>query len=78
MATKKKPVAKVTSKKALPGGAKKAITKTAPQKASRVGTKYACSDCGLIVTVDQDCGCSIVDLVCCGTPMKKKRPPAKK
>ncbi len=77
MATTKKAVAK-TSKKPSSGVAKKAVTKAAPKKASRVGTKYACSDCGLIVTIDEDCGCSMVDLVCCGTPMKKKRPPTKK
>lgn len=63
MATTKKPVAKA---------------KAAPKKTSRVGTKYACSDCGLLVTVDEDCGCATVDLVCCGTPMKKKRAATKK
>ncbi len=63
MATTKKPVTKA---------------KAAPKKTSRVGTKYACSDCGLLVTVDEDCGCATVDLLCCGTPMKKKRAAAKK
>ncbi|MBA4392028.1 MAG: hypothetical protein C0407_00580 [Desulfobacca sp.] len=54
------------------------VVKPAPKSASRVGAKYACVDCGLVVTVDQDCGCAIVDLVCCGLPMKKKRAACKK
>jgi hypothetical protein len=57
---------------------KKPVVKSAPKSASRVGTRYACSDCGLVVTVDQDCGCAMVDLVCCGLPMKKKRAACKK
>ncbi len=66
MATIKKPVAKA------------APAKAAPKKTSRIGAKYACGDCGLLVTVDQDCDCPTVDLVCCGTPMKKKRAACKK
>jgi hypothetical protein len=40
---------------------------------SRLGAKYACQECGLLVVVDQDCHCGTIDLVCCGGPMKKKR-----
>jgi len=54
---------------------KKPIVKKA---APRVGSKYSCTDCGLVVVVDEDCGCATVDLVCCGTPMKKKRAACKK
>lgn len=57
---------------------KKSVTKATPKSASRVGVKYGCTDCGLVVTVDQDCGCASVDLVCCGLPMKKKRAACKK
>jgi len=57
---------------------KKAGPKLIKKTASRVGAKYACSDCGLMVTVDQDCGCGTVDLVCCGVPMKKKKAACKK
>ncbi len=44
--------------------------------ASRVkkGTRYACDECGLVVTVSEPCGCvEAHDLVCCGEPMKPKR-----
>jgi membrane protease subunit (stomatin/prohibitin family) len=58
--------------------AKKPAAKPAAKKASRVGAKYACTDCGLVVTVDQDCGCAVFDLICCGSPMKKKRAACKK
>ena len=61
-ATTKKPVAK----------------KSASKKPSRVGSRYACSDCGMVVVLEEDCGCQMIDLVCCGTPMKKKRAAAKK
>jgi hypothetical protein len=57
---------------------KKPAAKPAAKSASRVGAKFSCVDCGLIVTVDQDCGCAVVDLVCCGLPMKKKRAASKK
>ncbi len=58
--------------------AKKTALKPAQKASSRVGSKYACSDCGLVLVVDADCGCATVDLVCCGTPMKKKRAACKK
>ncbi len=56
----------------------KETAKPAKKSSSRVGAKYACSDCGLLVTVDQDCDCGTIDLVCCGVPMKKKRAVCKK
>ena len=58
---------------------KPALKKPAAKKAAtRVGSRYNCTDCGLVVVVDEDCGCTTVDLVCCGTPMKKKRAACKK
>lgn len=51
----------------------KATAKPAQRTASRVGAQYACQTCGLLVVIDQDCGCGTIDLVCCGGPMKKKR-----
>ena len=72
MATTKKPVAKKTAPK------KAVAKKAAPKKASRAGSKYACGDCGLVVVLEEDCGCQTIDLMCCGTPMKKKRAAAKK
>ena len=59
---------------------KKAVAKKAPAKKavakgkSKVGQGYACGVCGLAVTVDEDCGClESHDIICCETPMKKKR-----
>ena len=35
--------------------------------------KYECGECGLVVVVDNPCGCSPCDLVCCGAPMKETK-----
>jgi len=35
------------------------------------GKKYKCETCGLVVTVDKDCGCAECDLICCGAPLKE-------
>ncbi len=42
------------------------------------GDKYACDDCGIIVMVDEACGCAPCDLVCCGAPMKSVETKEKK
>jgi hypothetical protein len=52
--------------------------KPAKKAATREGAKYGCQACGLVVSVVDDCNCAIMELQCCGTPMKKKRPPVKK
>ena len=39
--------------------------------AKKKGEKYKCEDCGLVVLVQDPCGCEIDELVCCGTPMKQ-------
>ncbi len=78
-----KKVLKAPAKKAAPAKAAKPIktvkaVKPAKKAATRKGSKYGCKACGLVVSVVDDCGCATMDLVCCGTPMKKKRPPVKK
>ncbi|MDD5082462.1 MAG: hypothetical protein PHU08_03715 [Dehalococcoidales bacterium] len=46
--------------------------KEAPKKVQK-GNKYSCTQCGLVVTVDEACGCvDVCDIVCCGQPMRKK------
>ena len=36
------------------------------------GEKYACEECGLEVTVSNDCSCEgICDLVCCEKDLKR-------
>ena len=46
------------------------------------GEKYECGECGMIVVVEDECGCEECDIICCETPMKKvpakKKPVAKK
>jgi hypothetical protein len=45
---------------------------------AKKGTKYKCEECGLVVVVDEACGCSSCDLICCDEPMKEVKPKAKK
>ena len=45
---------------------------------SRKGAKYECGECGIVVMVDKECGCTPCDLVCCSAPMKEVKPQAKK
>jgi hypothetical protein len=44
---------------------------------AKKGAKYKCDECGLVVVVDEVCGCSSCDLICCGAPMKEVKPKAK-
>ncbi len=38
------------------------------------GETYRCEDCGLVVVVNEPCGCEPTgELICCGTPMKKQK-----
>ena len=32
--------------------------------------KYKCENCGLVVLIEDPCGCETCELVCCGEPMK--------
>jgi hypothetical protein len=49
--------------------------KKAPAKDNATkGESYACESCGLVVTVDEDCGCvDACEIMCCDMPMKKTR-----
>lgn len=60
---------------------KKAAKKTAPVKKTPTkkkvtkGASYSCDVCGIVVSVDEICGCvDTCDIVCCGEPMKEKKP----
>ena len=44
----------------------------------KVGEKYECEECGLVVIVEDVCGCDDCNIVCCEEPMKKVKAPAKK
>jgi len=44
-------------------------------KAGKVarGDKFSCSVCGIVVTVDEPCGCmDACDIICCGKQMTTK------
>jgi len=45
---------------------------------AKKGDKYKCDDCGLVVVVEDPCGCTACDLICCGSQMKAVKPEAKK
>ncbi len=36
---------------------------------AKKGEKFACEECGVVVAVEDDCGCSACDLMCCGAPI---------
>ncbi len=45
--------------------------------AKKKGEKYKCETCGLIVVVEDPCGCETVELLCCEAPMKPIKAAAK-
>ena len=46
---------------------------TAKKKTAK-GTSYGCDVCGLVVSVDEDCGCvDVCDIICCERQMKPKK-----
>jgi hypothetical protein len=79
MAEKKAVAKKAVVKKPVKKAAPKPVAKAAAKKGVKQGDAYKCSVCGLVVSVDETCGCpQVCDIVCCDTPMKPKRKAAKK
>jgi hypothetical protein len=67
MPVKAKPATKVAPK-----------AKAAPKKKAE-GDAYACEVCGLVVAVEEPCGCvDACEIICCGEPMKAKTAPKAK
>lgn len=67
----KKAAKKAPAKKAV---VKRAGCKTASRAKVKAGDQYKCSVCGLVVSVDETCGCvQKCDIICCEAQMKKKR-----
>ena len=61
MAINKKGIRKNAKTGRKTGGRKSEIKK---------GNQLVCGDCGLVVTIDDACGCSTFhEVVCCGEPM---------
>ncbi len=57
-------------KKAVAKATKKAVA-SKKKSTMKKGDKYSCTSCGLMVTVDELCGCvDFCDIMCCGAPMK--------
>lgn len=72
----KKAAAKTAVKKAPAKVAPKATMKaTAKAKAPVAkGDAYICGICGLVVTVDETCGCvDTCDIICCDQPMQARK-----
>jgi len=44
---------------------------------AKKGDKYECASCGVVLVVDNACGCDPCDVVCCGAPMKLTKAGAK-
>lgn len=43
---------------------------------AKKGTKYKCEECGLVLVVDEACGCEPACVpMCCETPMKEMAKP---
>jgi len=69
---------KATATKKATVTKKAPATKRAAAKKTDKGDAYNCEVCGLVVTVDEVCGCAeVCDIICCSKPMKVKKPKAK-
>jgi hypothetical protein len=54
--------------------AQKKTTKKVSKKGVKKGDAYKCTVCGLVVSVDEICGCvDTCDIICCEKPMKAKK-----
>ena len=68
-----KKVVKKVAKKAAKAVAKKSVTKSV-KKTVKKGDVYKCGVCGIVVSVDEACGCvDTCDIICCDKPMKPKK-----
>ncbi|MHB8770429.1 MAG: hypothetical protein ACYC7J_05485 [Syntrophales bacterium] len=45
---------------------------------AKKGDYLSCNVCGLVVTVDEACGCASADVICCKKPMASGKVAAKK
>jgi len=46
---------------------------------AKIGTRYECGECGMMVRVENPCECEPCQMTCCGVPMKElKETKAKK
>ncbi|HOG18189.1 MAG: hypothetical protein A4E73_02679 [Syntrophaceae bacterium PtaU1.Bin231] len=45
---------------------------------AKKGDYLSCNECGLVMVVDEACGCAEADVICCDVPMKKGKAAAAK
>jgi hypothetical protein len=45
---------------------------------AKKGDVFSCETCGLVVVVDEACGCDAAEIVCCEEPMNKGKAAANK
>ena len=68
---------KTAAKATKPSGKAATAAKKIPVKRgkkTRKGDQYSCEVCGLVVSVDETCGCvDACDIVCCGEEMKARK-----
>ena len=64
--------AKTTGKPASAASSKVPVKRGAKAKAKKVnkGDQLYCEVCGLVVSVDDACGCAACDIICCDTQMQ--------
>ena len=65
-----------TSKVVKTSKPNKIVKKASPkqQKELKSGSHYECGACGLVVIVDEVCGCAdFCDIICCGEQMKPSK-----
>jgi 3-oxoacyl-ACP reductase-like protein len=72
-----KPAAKTAAAAAGPAAkTAKAASKTTKAKKAKVakGEKLYCEACGLVVSIDETCGCvEACDIICCGQNMQPRK-----
>ncbi|OPY62195.1 MAG: hypothetical protein A4E57_04040 [Syntrophorhabdaceae bacterium PtaU1.Bin034] len=66
--------AKAAAKPAAPKTPKKAPANRGKAEAEKVsrGDQLYCETCGLVVSVDEECGCTTCDIICCGEQMQPR------
>jgi hypothetical protein len=45
---------------------------------AKKGDYLSCNECGLVVVVDEACGCAAAEVICCGEPMDTGKAAANK
>ena len=68
---KKVAIKKGELKKVAPAGKSAIKAKAGQRVAIAKGDQLSCDVCGMVVTVDESCGCTdVCDVICCGEQMR--------